>query len=217
MLSLAEENYLKSIFHLSRTASPVSTNEIAEALKTTAASVTEMIKRLSAKSFVSYQKYHGVVLTVSGEAAALTIVRKHRLWECFLVEKLGLAWDEVHDVAEQLEHIQSPLLIEKLDTFLGRPVTDPHGHPIPDKNGKMKAEHQQPLSEGEAGSEAFVASVRNSSAQFLQYLDKLGIKIGTQIIIEERTPFDGSITVVVAGKRKQVLSREVSDNILIRK
>ena len=136
MLSLTEENYLKAIYHLSQDGvQGVSTSEIAEAMHTRAASVTDMIKRLSSKGLISYEKYHGVQITRQGKADALSVIRKHRLWETFLVNKLGFAWGEVHEVAEQLEHIQSPLLIEKLDVFLGHPSHDPHGHPIPDKHG----------------------------------------------------------------------------------
>lgn len=214
MLSLAEENYLKTIFHLSRTASPVSTNDIAEALNTTAASVTEMIKRLAAKSLISYEKYYGVELTKQGEADALSIVRKHRLWETFLVQKLGFTWDEVHDVAEQLEHIQSPLLIQKLDDHLGHPAVDPHGHSIPDKNGNMKEPKQLPLSESQTGTLTTVTSVRNSTSAFLQYLDRVGIQIGTEIQIEDKVAFDGSMAVVV-NRRKLILSKEATENILV--
>lgn len=218
MFSLAEENYLKSIYHLSKGGErSVSTNEIAERQQTKAASATDMIKKLAAKSLIEYEKYHGVALTRQGEAEALSIIRKHRLWETFLVQKLGFTWDEVHEVAEQLEHIQSPLLIEKLDNFLGHPAADPHGHPIPDKNGKMKESRQLPLSEGVEGSPATVASVRNSTSSFLQYLDRLGISIGTQVIINEKIGFDGSMSVTVNGKKRLVLSREASENILIKK
>jgi DtxR family transcriptional regulator, Mn-dependent transcriptional regulator len=215
MVSLAEENYLKTIFHLSRKVSPVATNEIAEVLKTSAASVTEMIKRLSAKALVSYEKYHGVVMTSTGEAEALAVIRKHRLWETFLVQKLGLSWDQVHEIAEQLEHIHSPLLIEKLDTFLGRPSTDPHGHPIPDRNGKVKEPKEQPLSAAKEGNVTSVSSVRDASPPFLQYLDKVGITIGTSLVVEEKTLFDGSMSVVVGGKKRVTLSHDVSENILV--
>src|SRR5688500_1611165 len=139
MLSNTEENYLKAIYHLSESGSKaVLTNEIAEAISTKAASVTDMIKKLSAKNLIAYEKYYGVELTTPGKTEALLIIRKHRLWETFLVQKLGFTWDEVHEVAEQLEHIQSSLLIEKLDEFLGYPKMDPHGEPIPDNNGKLK-------------------------------------------------------------------------------
>ena len=139
MLSFVEENYLKAIYRLSEDgAKAVLTNALADSMNTRAASVTDMVKRLSGKNLISYEKYYGVKITRQGKLAALMIVRKHRLWECFLVEKLQFSWDEIHEVAEQLEHIQSPLLIEKLDSFLGHPKVDPHGHPIPDKNGKLQ-------------------------------------------------------------------------------
>jgi DtxR family Mn-dependent transcriptional regulator len=215
MISLTEENYLKTIFHLSRETDQVSTNEIADILRTSAASVTEMIKRLSTKELVSYEKYHGVGLTKTGRSLALAIVRKHRLWETFLVKKLGLAWDEVHEIAEQLEHIQSPLLVEKLDAFLDHPELDPHGHPIPDKNGRLKEADEIPLSSVTEGNKTNVTSVRKSTPSFLQYLDKLGIHIGTPLLIEEKTPFDGSLSVVIGGKKRVTISHDVSKNILV--
>jgi DtxR family Mn-dependent transcriptional regulator len=215
MISLAEENYLKTIFHLSREVERVSTNEIAEVLKTSAASVTEMVKRLSLKELVSYEKYYGVALTKTGRASAITIVRKHRLWETFLVEKLGLAWDECHEIAEQLEHIQSPLLVEKLDAFLNYPTMDPHGHAIPDKNGRLKEMDEIPLSSASERNKISVTSVRKSTPSFLQYLDKVGIHIGTLLLIEEKTSFDGSLSVLVNGKKRVTLSHDVSENILV--
>jgi DtxR family transcriptional regulator, Mn-dependent transcriptional regulator len=147
MLSYAEENYLKSIYHLAEGGKEVLTNAIAEAMNTKAASVTDMIKKLSAKKLVAYEKYHGVQLTPEGKSEALMVVRKHRLWETFLVSKLGFAWHEVHDVAEQLEHIDSPLLIEKLEEFLGFPLADPHGHPIPNRHGELQELRQASLNE----------------------------------------------------------------------
>lgn len=216
MLSLTEENYLKAIYHLSDDGSRgVSTSEIAEAMQTRAASVTDMIKRLSLKGLISYEKYHGVEITRQGKTDALNVIRKHRLWETFLVKKLGFAWGEVHEVAEQLEHIQSPLLIEKLDVFLGHPIQDPHGHPIPDKHGKIKEVKKQPLSSIGKGNQGKVCSVTDSSSSFLQYLDKIGIGIGSVLEVQEKEAFDGSLEVVVDGKRKTSLSREASENILI--
>jgi DtxR family transcriptional regulator, Mn-dependent transcriptional regulator len=146
MLSYTEENYLKAIYHLAAGgAKAVLTNEIADSMNTKAASVTDMIKKLSTKNFISYEKYYGVKITRQGKTEALTIIRKHRLWETFLVQKLHFSWDEVHEIAEQLEHIQSPLLIEKLDEFLNYPKADPHGEPIPDRNGKVKGFRLQPV------------------------------------------------------------------------
>ena len=143
MLSYTEENYIKAIYHLADGGKKtVLTNEIAEVMKTKAASVTDMIKKLSQKNFISYEKYYGVKMTKHGKNEALTIIRKHRLWETFLVQKLQFNWDEVHEIAEQLEHIQSPLLIEKLDAFLNYPKADPHGEPIPDSNGKVQVQAQ---------------------------------------------------------------------------
>jgi DtxR family Mn-dependent transcriptional regulator len=216
MLSLTEENYLKAIYHLSHNGTKgVSTSEIAEVMQTKAASVTDMIKRLSSKGLISYEKYHGVEISKQGKADALNVIRKHRLWETFLVNKLGFAWGEVHEVAEQLEHIQSPLLVEKLDAFLGHPSADPHGHPIPDKNGKIADVKNQPLSNIEKGAHGKVCSVTDSSSSFLQYLDKVGIHIGSVLLVQEKEAFDGSLEVVVDGKKTTSLSREASDNILI--
>lgn len=216
MLSLTEENYLKAIYHLSHDGTKgVSTSEIADAMQTRAASVTDMIKRLSTKGLISYEKYHGVAITRQGKADALSVIRKHRLWETFLVNKLGFAWSDVHEVAEQLEHIQSPLLIEKLDHFLGHPSHDPHGHPIPDRHGKIAAVRNQPLSLIEKGKECKVCSVTDSSSSFLHYLDKVGIHIGSVLLVQSKEAFDGSLEVVVDGKKTTSLSREACENILI--
>ncbi|MFZ5999885.1 MAG: metal-dependent transcriptional regulator [Bacteroidota bacterium] len=216
MLSLAEENYLKAIYHLSKDgANAVLTNEIAEVMSTKAASVTDMVKRLSGKGLISYEKYYGVEISKQGKSEALMVIRKHRLWETFLVEKLGFNWDEVHEVAEQLEHIQSTLLIEKLDAFLGNPSVDPHGHPIPDKNGRIKEVRQIPMSEVTIGNSGQVYSVKNSSPPFLQYLNKIGIQIGVTIQIIGKEEFDGSIEALINNK-KTFVTREVADNVLVR-
>lgn len=216
MLSYTEENYLKAIYHLSEGGQkPVMTNEIADAMKTKPASVTDMVKKLSAKKLVGYEKYYGVTLTKQGKADALSIIRKHRLWETFLVEKLNFNWDQVHDVAEQLEHIQSPLLIEKLDEFLGHPVADPHGHPIPDRNGKIHMPQQVPLGEITEKKTATVRAVKRGSPSFLQYLSKIGVYIGAHVSILERADFDGSVEILIDKKKKAFISKEASQNILV--
>lgn len=216
MLSLTEENYLKAIYRLSESGTKaVLTNEIAEAMNTKAASVTDMVKKLSNKDMISYEPYYGVKITKPGKLGALMIIRKHRLWETFLVEKLQFNWDEVHDVAEQLEHIQSPLLIEKLDEFLGYPNADPHGHPIPDKNGKIQSVKQIALSEAVLNKKSTVKSVTDGSPAFLQYLSKIGVYIGATIAILEKIEFDGSLEILIDNKRKVFISRDAAQNLLV--
>lgn len=217
MLSYTEENYLKTIYHLSEGGQKaVLTNEIAAALNTKAATVTDMMKKLSGKELIAYEKYYGVTISKKGKQLALSIVRKHRLWETFLVEKLTFQWDQVHEVAEQLEHIQSPLLIEKLDEFLGYPTADPHGHPIPDKNGKIKQEKQILLKEAIVNKRFTVCAVRNGSPPFLQYLSKIGVQIGVTILVTERIEFDGSLEVSIQQNKPQLISREAAENILVK-
>jgi DtxR family Mn-dependent transcriptional regulator len=216
MQSFTEENYLKIIYHLSlNTESTVQTNAIAERIQTKAASVTDMIKKLADKQLVDYKKYQGVKLTDSGKAAAINIVRRHRLWEVFLVEKLNFKWDEVHDIAEELEHIKSPELIERLDEFLAFPKNDPHGDPIPDKNGKLDNTIFIKLSKLKIGDKGLIMGVSEHSSLFLQHLEKLGLTLGKEIKITEITDFDGSVELNVENKQINV-SREVAKHILIK-
>ena len=215
MLSLTEENYLKAIYHLSDGGSKsVLTNELAEAMNTKAASATDMIKKLAAKEFISYEKYYGVNVTSKGKSEALMVIRKHRLWETFLVEKLGFTWDEVHEVAEQLEHINSHRLIEKLDEFLRYPKVDPHGDPIPDSKGKIKLQPQITLDQLKAGYHGKIAAVKDSDSNLLKYLDKIGAKPGTKIKILGKEDYDESMEVLINDHRV-FISKEVSQNILV--
>lgn len=215
MISLTEENYLKAIYHLSEDGSKaVLTNDLAEAMHTKAASVTDMIKKLSLKEFISHEKYYGVNITPKGKAVALSVIRKHRLWETFLVQKLSFSWDEVHEVAEQLEHIQSNRLIEKLDEYLGFPKTDPHGDPIPDSNGKIKALQKVMLSTLSPGSDSLIVAVKDSDSKLLKYLDKIGARPGKKIKVIDREEYDGSMEVSINSQRF-FLSKEVSENILV--
>jgi DtxR family Mn-dependent transcriptional regulator len=216
MLSFTEENYLKAIYRLSDGGTrAVLTNALAETMNTRAASVTDMVKKLSLKNLISYEKYYGVKITRQGKNEALMVVRKHRLWETFLVEKLNFNWDEVHEVAEQLEHIRSPLLIEKLDEFLGHPSVDPHGHPIPDKHGKILEVKHVPLSRLPVNRKTYVRSVTNGSPSFLQYLSKIGIYIGASVAILEKVEFDGSLEVRIDGKSRVFISRDAGDNLMV--
>ncbi|MBC7654314.1 MAG: metal-dependent transcriptional regulator [Oligoflexus sp.] len=214
-LSFTEENYLKNIFHLNFNVDEnVSTNALAEVLNTKAASVTDMLKKLSEKELVNYEKYQGVTLTKIGEEQAITVIRKHRLWEVFLVEKLNFKWDEVHDIAEELEHINSEKLINRLDEFLNFPKTDPHGDPIPDKNGVLKSQELIPVSKLKVGDKGLISGVREHSAEFLKYLDKTGLILGESLNIIEIINFDGSVMLLIKGKQ-QMISREVANNLLI--
>ncbi len=215
MLSLTEENYLKAIYHLSDAGSKsVLTNELAEAMNTKAASATDMIKKLSVKEFISYEKYYGVNVTSKGKAEALMVIRKHRLWETFLVEKLGFTWDEVHEVAEQLEHINSPRLIQKLDEFLGYPTVDPHGDPIPDSKGKIKLLPLVSLDQVKTGYQGKITAVKDSDSNLLKYLDKIGAKPGVKIKILGKEEYDESMEILIDDHRV-FISKEVSQNILV--
>ena len=215
MFTQSEENYLKAIFQLQEeTEGGISTSSLSEKLETKAASVTEMLKRLSDKALVDYQKYYGVQLTESGRKQALLIVRKHRLWEYFLVERLNFNWDEVHEVAEQLEHIKSPKLVEELDSFLGRPEYDPHGDPIPDKNGNLPKSATKKLSQLKLGERGICKGFNDNSSAFLQFLDKQSIGLHTPIEILHIEQFDASMTVLV-DKKEVLLSKTATDNIYI--
>jgi DtxR family Mn-dependent transcriptional regulator len=215
MLSLTEENYLKAIYHLSDGGSKaVLTNELAEAMSTKAASVTDMIKKLSAKEVITYEKYYGVNITAQGKSEALMVIRKHRLWETFLVDKLGFAWDEVHEVAEQLEHINSPRLIEKLDEFLGYPKVDPHGDPIPDHKGKIKIIPQVPVDQLAIGYQGKIAAVKDSDSNLLKYLDKIGARPGVKIKVLGKEDYDDSMEILIDDHRV-FISKAVSQNILV--
>jgi DtxR family Mn-dependent transcriptional regulator len=215
MLSLTEENYLKTIYHLSDGGNKaVLTNELAEAMSTKAASATDMIKKLSAKEFISYEKYYGVNVTTKGKAEALMVIRKHRLWETFLVQKLGFRWDEVHEVAEQLEHINSKRLIEKLDEFLDYPKVDPHGDPIPDRNGRIKQIPQVSLDQLNAGYQGKIVAVKDSDSHLLKYLDKIGARPGIKIKVIGKEAYDESMEILLEDHRV-FISKEVSQNILV--
>jgi len=215
MLSLAEENYLKAIYHLSDGGSKaVLTNEIADAMKTKAASVTDMIKKLSSKRFILYEKYYGVKVTKQGKSEALMLIRKHRLWETFLVQKLGFSWDEVHEIAEQLEHIQSPLLVQRLDEFLEFPLADPHGEPIPDKDGKVIVRSQRSLHELTPGYTGIIVAVKDADSGLLKYLQKIGATPGKKIRLVSKEAYDESAEIEIEGKRTSI-SRVVSENILV--
>lgn len=215
-MTTSEENYLKVIYHLSNLSPKgVNTNAIAAMLDTKASSVTDMLKKLSEKDWINYQKYQGVSLTDKGKFNAKIIVRKHRLWEVFLVEKLGFAWDEVHEVAEELEHIQSEKLINQLDQFLNFPSFDPHGDPIPNAKGEIKKIEKQLVSEIEVGKTITCVGVKDSSVDFLQYLNKLNISLGTKMKVLDKELFDGTIKIEV-NNSVLVISDKIANNLFVK-
>lgn len=217
MLSHSEENYLKAIYHLSLIEdSGVSTNAIAQKMNTKASSVTDMIKKLSEKELIDYQKYQGVTLTSDGKMRAKMVIRKHRLWEVFLVEKLDFSWDEVHNVAEELEHIKSEKLINKLDAFLGFPKEDPHGDPIPNANGEIFISEKFLLNEMEASQICICVGVKDTSSEFLQYLDRQNIALGKIIIVKSKESFDNSMVIEV-NNNEIMISNKIANNILVKR
>lgn len=216
MHSFTEENYIKTIYKLSdANQREVTTNALADALQTKPASISDMLKKLSVKNIVNYVKYHGVSLTPVGQQIALQIIRKHRLWEVFLVEKLRFNWDEVHDVAEELEHINSPLLVQRLDEFLGFPRFDPHGDPIPTAEGVVKVKPQVSLAELPQDASGIVIGVRDSHPLFLQYLDQMGIYLGANVQVTGKMEYDKSLQIKVDHNRQVQISQEVSRNIFV--
>lgn len=217
MFSQSEENYIKAIYHLEAISNKgISTNAIAKKLETKASSVSDMIKKLSEKELVIYKKYQGVKLTSFGKKIAANIVRKHRLWEVFLVDKLNFSWDEVHEVAEQLEHIKSPKLINQLDALLGFPTHDPHGDPIPDKEGNLNVIDKILLSSLLRNESGICVGVDDSSSEFLQFLDKKGITLGKKITVLEKEDYDDSLTITLEHKQLTI-SNKIANNIYIKK
>lgn len=215
-MTYSEENYIKVIYHLSLVSPKgINTNAIAGMIESKASSVTDMVKKLAEKELVNYQKYQGVTLTQKGLHAAKMIVRKHRLWEVFLVEKLDFTWDEVHDLAEELEHIKSEKLINRLDEFLGFPKEDPHGDPIPDRYGQMIKVEKQLLSEVGLHKKVMCLGVKDSSPSFLQYLDKHQISLGSEIEIINKEAFDMSLTILMNGK-EILISNKIAGNLFVK-
>ncbi len=215
MITLSEENYLKAIYHLGQQGTmAVSTNAIADKVESKASSVTDMIKKLADKKLANYIKYQGVSLTNEGRLAAVLVIRKHRLWEVFLVNKLNFSWDEVHDIAEQLEHIKSLKLVNELDAFLEHPTHDPHGDPIPDKDGNYAPIKSVNILNIDAGKQGVLSLVKDSSEMFLKYLNKNNLALGDTIKILDFEPFDNSLT-IETKTQKMIISKEVAENLYL--
>lgn len=215
MHSLSEENYLKTIYLLGDGGAKISPTAIADILHNNPASVIDMLKKLTEKKLIIYDKKKGARLTNSGVKAATEIVRKHRLWEVFLLEKLGYKWDEIHNIAEQLEHVGTSELADRLEKFLGYPDYDPHGDPIPKADGKIAVAFKTMLGEVEIGKQYSVVAVKDTSAEFLNYLQKLGIGISTRIKVIEKIPFDGSLVVQIGKSMNTTISNKFAENVLV--
>lgn len=217
MNTYTEENYLKAIFKYSnKTKEGVSTNVIADELDTKASSVTDMIKKLSDKKLIIYKKYKGVTLTNEGRNIAVSVIRKHRLWEVFLVEKLDFKWDEVHDIAEQLEHIHSEELVKRLDSFLDNPKYDPHGDPIPDEDGNLQHHKDITLSDLTIGERGVIVGVKEHSTSYLKYLESINLVLGAEIKVNEIVDFDHSMSISI-GKKSANISNQASKNLIVKK
>lgn len=213
--SLAEENYLKSLFHLEKNMGVVSVNELSKNLDIKMPTVTSMMKKLGEKKLVSYQKYKPVKLTEKGRRVAGLIIRKHRLTEMFLVEKMKIGWDEVHDIAEQIEHIKSTVLFEKMDELLGFPSFDPHGSPIPDRKGVMDKYSYLKLSDCKTGEKVKLSALLNTTNEFLKFLDKRSLKLGITITVNAIEAFDATMAVSYAGHKNELLSDLVCGRLLV--
>ncbi len=211
----SEENYIKSIYHLQQDTETVNTNSLAAEMQTRPSSVTDMLKKLKAKKLLQYERYRGFKLNEAGKKAALGIIRKHRLWEYFLAEKLKFDWDKVHVIAEEMEHIGSEDLIQRLDNFLGNPSIDPHGDPIPDRNGKIPVINQQCLSDIPVTKKVIVSSVSNQTAHMLEMLKHYNIVLGTALTVLKKFEFDGSLEIKVLKQHACIISEQVAKNVFV--
>lgn len=215
MNSLVEENYLKALFYLSNKEGEVGVNEISKQLDIKMPTVTSMMKKLAKKKLVWYEKYKPIRLTAAGKDKAVTIVRKHRLTEMFLVEVMNFGWEEVHDIAEQIEHVDSPIFFNKMDEILGNPTLDPHGSPIPDANGKIKQKEYLSLSTFKTGDIVTLKAVLNTSDDFLKFLNSKKLSLGAEIKILSVEAFDGTMTISYNNKKPEVCSKVVCDKLLV--
>ena len=213
--SVSEENYIKAIFHLQEEVERVNTVQLAQTMKTKPASITDMLKKLKAKKLLDYQPYYGFKLTAEGNKIALGIIRRHRIWEYFLAEKLKFNLHEIHELAEVLEHVSSKKLIDKLDAYLGSPKFDPHGDPIPDLEGKIALDNYISLAAMEEKTRGRVCRIGNASKKIMELISHQQIKIGSQIIIEKKFEFDASMEITVDRKHKANISQQLAKNIFI--
>lgn len=214
MPTSTEENYLKTLFHLSEKSGKVSISELSKALEVSKPTANSMMKNLEAQGLVTYEKYKPLVLTGKGKKAAALILRKHRLTEMYLAEKMGFGWEEVHEIAEQVEHIESPIFFDRMDELMNYPRVDPHGSPIPDKEGNIAAYGYKRLNECRSGTEVVLSALGETSKEFLEFLDSRGLALGTRMKVESMCAFDGSMMVAIHDKTES-LSAKVSERLLV--
>lgn len=216
MASFTEENYLKALYNLSNSHGEVSISDLAHSLAVSMPTANSMVKSLQKSDWVLYEKYKPVTLTQKGQKEAALIVRKHRLTEMFLVKKMGFGWEEVHEVAEQIEHIHAPKFFERMDEMLGHPTIDPHGSPIPDNQGRMQEFSYTPLSTCKPGQTVQLTALTNSSTEFLEFLNSRKLALGTQLKILSREAYDQSLVVSYESHSQETLSEKVSERLLVR-
>lgn len=217
LLSATEENYIKAIYNLSEQSPDFSagTNELASYLGLKPGTITETIKRLSEKGLIAYEKYQPLRLTIIGKSLALHIIRNQRLWKTYLVKRMGFGWEEIDEMAHQLEHIRSSKLTDRIDELLGYPLFDPHGEPIPDKRGNMRGRCFIALDRAEARRDYRITAVNDHSEKFIRYMNKIGLRIGDQIHISEVEEYDGSMTVSVNAQKEFLIPKSLAENILV--
>ncbi|WP_026967166.1 metal-dependent transcriptional regulator [Algoriphagus terrigena] len=216
MASFTEENYLKALYNLSNSHGEVSISDLAHSLAVSMPTANSMVKSLQKSDWVLYEKYKPVTLTPKGQKEAALIVRKHRLTEMFLVKKMGFGWEEVHEVAEQIEHIHAPKFFDRMDEMLGHPTIDPHGSPIPDNQGRMQEFSYTPLSTCKPGQTVQLTALTNSSTEFLEFLNSRKLALGTQLKILSREAYDQSLVVSYESHSQETLSEKVSERLLVR-
>lgn len=215
MLTQAKENYLKALYHLHLKNEEISLTELGQHLEVSKPTVNDMVKKLHQKGWVKYEKYKPIKLTLEGRKNAALVIRKHRLAEMFLSQIMGFGWEEVHDIAEELEHLRSEKLFDRMDELLGFPTVDPHGSPIPDKNGDIVKHNYKPLAEYGEGAEVVLKALRDSSTDFLLFLNRRELQLGTTIHIKHIEPFDKSMTVSYGDFSEMIISNSISNRLLV--
>lgn len=216
MATSTEENYLKAIFNLSNAAGEASLSELAQSLQVSLPTANSMIKSLQKNGWVVYEKYRPVALTESGKKEAALIIRKHRLTEMFLVKKMGFGWEEVHEVAEQIEHIHAPKFFKRMDELLGYPTIDPHGSPIPDANGNMQALNFIPLTGCKSGQQVILTALTHTSTEFLEFLTSRNLLLGTELKVLSKESYDQSMVLSYLDHPSETLSEKVCERLLVK-